>query len=84
MFSQTFKNIDNLEQERAMRAEFESQVYTFIIDNPYQWSQRAAPKKDGLFDHDTALTELKQSILQKAFTGELITLPERTLEEAIV
>jgi type I restriction enzyme S subunit len=30
-----------------------------------------------------ALTELKQSILQKAFTGELTTLAEKTLDEAV-
>ena len=31
----------------------------------------------------TALAELKQSILQKAFAGELTTLPEKILEEAV-
>ncbi|WP_321530128.1 restriction endonuclease subunit S [uncultured Desulfuromonas sp.] len=30
-----------------------------------------------------ALAELKQSILQKAFAGELTSLPEKTLEEAV-
>ncbi|SHJ67645.1 type I restriction enzyme, S subunit [Malonomonas rubra DSM 5091] len=30
-----------------------------------------------------ALVELKQSILQKAFAGELTVLPEKTLEEAV-
>ena len=30
-----------------------------------------------------ALAELKQSILQKAFAGELTTLPEKALEEAV-
>ncbi len=30
-----------------------------------------------------ALAELKQSILQKAFTGELTSLPETTVEEAV-
>ena len=30
-----------------------------------------------------ALAELKQSILQKAFAGELTTLPDKTLEEAV-
>ena len=29
-----------------------------------------------------ALAELKQSILQKAFAGELNSLPDKTLEEA--
>ena len=31
----------------------------------------------------TSLTELKQSILQKAFAGELISLPEKEIEEAV-
>ena len=31
----------------------------------------------------TTLAELKQSILQKAFAGELTILPEKTLEEAV-
>jgi type I restriction enzyme S subunit len=31
----------------------------------------------------SALTELKQSILQKAFAGELTSLPEKTVEEAV-
>ena len=86
MFSQTFKNIDDvlrkeagcsseldyteqsswmlflkylddLEQERQMRAELEGKPYNFIIEGKHQWSQWAAPKKkDGSFDHDTALT----------------------------
>lgn len=50
------KYLDDLEQERMMRAELEGNSYTFIIDSPYQWSQWAAPKKDGAFDHDSALT----------------------------
>jgi type I restriction enzyme M protein len=86
MFSQTFKNIDDvlwkeagcsseldyteqsswmlflkylddLERERAMRAELEGKAYDFIIDGKYKWSQWAAPKNaKGEFDHDTALT----------------------------
>jgi len=30
-----------------------------------------------------AIAELKQSILQKAFAGELTALPEKAIEEAI-
>ena len=51
------KYLDDLEQERAMKAELRDQHYDFIIDGKHQWSQWAAPKKaDGSFDHDTALT----------------------------
>lgn len=51
------KYLDDLERERAMRAELEGKSYSFIIEGEYQWSKWAAPKKkDGTFDHDTALT----------------------------
>jgi type I restriction enzyme M protein len=51
------KYLDDLEQERAMAAELVGKPYEFIIDVAHQWSKWAAPKKkDGSFDHDTALT----------------------------
>jgi type I restriction enzyme M protein len=51
------KYLDDLEQERAMAAELVGKPYEFIIDGAHQWSKWAAPKKkDGSFDHDTALT----------------------------
>ncbi|TRO81925.1 N-6 DNA methylase [Desulfuromonas acetexigens] len=51
------KYLDDLERERAMRAELEGKSYTFIIGEDYQWSRWAAPKKeDGSFDHDRAMT----------------------------
>lgn len=51
------KYLDDLEQERAMAAELVGKPYEFIIDGEHQWSKWAAPKKkDGSFDHDTALT----------------------------
>jgi type I restriction enzyme M protein len=51
------KYLDDLERERAMRAELEGKSYNSIIEGQYQWSQWAAPKKaNGDFDHDTALT----------------------------
>ncbi|SDE56404.1 N-6 DNA methylase [Desulfuromonas thiophila] len=51
------KYLDDLERERAMRAELEGKDYAFIIESKYQWSQWAAPKNaKGEFDHDTALT----------------------------
>jgi type I restriction enzyme M protein len=49
--------LDDLEQERALKAELEGKPYKFIIDKDHRWSVWAAPKKaDGLFDHDKALT----------------------------
>jgi len=51
------KYLDDLERERAMRAELEGKGYAFIIDGKYKWPQWAAPKNaEGEFDHDTALT----------------------------
>jgi len=51
------KYLDDLEQERATRAELEGKAYSFIIDQKHRWSAWAAPKKkDGSFDHDTAMT----------------------------
>ena len=51
------KYLDDLEQERALRAELDGKRYSFIIDPPYRWSAWAAPKTpDGAFDHKNALT----------------------------
>jgi type I restriction enzyme M protein len=51
------KYLDDLEQERALKAELEGKPYKFIIDKDHRWSVWAAPKKtDGTFDHDKALT----------------------------
>ena len=51
------KYLDDLEKERALRAELEDKAYGYIIDAAHRWSVWAAPKKkDGSFDHDTALT----------------------------
>ena len=51
------KYLDDLERERAMRAELEGKSYSFIIEDEYQWGKWAAPKKkDGSFDHDNAMT----------------------------
>lgn len=51
------KYLDDLERERAIKADLEGKSYDFIIDEPHRWSSWAAPKKDdGTFDHDTALT----------------------------
>jgi type I restriction enzyme M protein len=51
------KYLDDLEGERALKAELEGKPYEFIIDKAHRWSKWAAPKKaDGSFDHDKALT----------------------------
>lgn len=51
------KYLDDLEQERAQRAELKGETYRFIIDDKHRWARWAAPKKpDGSFDHDTAMT----------------------------
>lgn len=51
------KYLDDLENERALKAELQGKPYDFVIDAPHRWSSWAAPKKvDGSFDHDKALT----------------------------
>ncbi|MGE3703067.1 MAG: N-6 DNA methylase [Hyphomicrobiaceae bacterium] len=51
------KYLDDLEHERAQKAELRGRKYEYIIDAKHRWSAWAAPKKpDGSFDHDTALT----------------------------
>jgi type I restriction enzyme M protein len=50
------KYLDDLEVERATKAELESKPYGFIIDGEHRWSRWAAPKKtDGSLDRDNAL-----------------------------
>lgn len=51
------KYLDDLEHERALKAELHDKSYDFIIEKSHRWSTWAAPKKvDGSFDHDKALT----------------------------
>lgn len=51
------KYLDDLEHERALKAELQGKRYEFIIDKAHRWSTWAAPKKaDGSFDHDRAMT----------------------------
>lgn len=51
------KYLDDLERERADKAELLGKSYDFIIDEAHRWSAWAAPKAtDGTFDHDNALT----------------------------
>lgn len=51
------KYLDDLEVERAQKADLTGKRYDYLIDKPYRWAAWAAPKKkDGSFDHDKALT----------------------------
>ena len=51
------KYLDDLEAERATRAELEGKPYTFIIDEEHRWSKWAAPKQpNGELDRDHTLT----------------------------
>ena len=51
------KYLDDLEQERALKAELAGKSYAYIIDPPHRWSKWAAPKtRDGAFDHNNAMT----------------------------
>lgn len=51
------KYLDDLEQERAQKAELTGKRYDYLIDEAFRWAAWAAPKKkDGSFDHDKALT----------------------------
>ena len=46
------KYLDDLEAERATRADLEGKPYTFIIDDEHRWSRWAAPKKpNGSLEH---------------------------------
>jgi type I restriction enzyme M protein len=49
--------LDDLEVERATKAELEGKPYAFIIGDEHRWSHWAAPRKaDGSLDQDNALT----------------------------
>jgi type I restriction enzyme M protein len=50
------KYLDDLETERADRAALENRDYTPILIAPFRWGTWAAPKKDGQFDHQAAMT----------------------------
>jgi type I restriction enzyme M protein len=64
------KYLDDLEVERAQKAELTGKRYDYLIDKPYRWAAWAAPKKkDGSFDHDKALTgdDLIEFVNRKLF-----------------
>ena len=51
------KYLDDLEKANQQRAELAGKKYQPIIDAKHRWSVWAAPKKkNGMFDHDKALT----------------------------
>lgn len=51
------KYLDDLEAERADKAELEGQQYTPILDAKFRWQSWAAPKtRDGKLDDKLALT----------------------------
>jgi len=64
------KYLDALEQDKAMEAEINGKVYTFIIEKPYRWDTWAAPKgKDGKLDHNAAKTgdDIRDFVNSKLF-----------------
>lgn len=50
------KYLHDLEGERRDRAELEGKDYAPIIDGRYRWDRWAAPKVNGQFDHNAAMT----------------------------
>jgi len=50
------KYLHDLESERRDRAELEGKDYAPIIDGRFRWDRWAAPKVNGQFDHNSALT----------------------------
>lgn len=51
------KYLDDLEEERAIKAELAGKEYEFIIDNDHRWTVSAASKQSDIsFDHDKSLT----------------------------
>ncbi len=50
------KYLEDLEADRADEATIRNKDYKRIIDGPYRWDAWAAPKKDGAFDHNAAMT----------------------------
>jgi len=51
------KYLDDLEEERALKADLAGRAYVPIIDAPHRWNRWAAPKDAaGKLDHNRALT----------------------------
>src|SRR5690606_38620668 len=49
------KYLHDLEADRTDQALLEGRTYAPIIDGDFAWDHWAAPKKDGVFDHNAAL-----------------------------
>lgn len=50
------KYLDDLEQEKAIKAELEGKPYNFILDPEFRWETWATPKgRDGEIDHQQAM-----------------------------
>lgn len=63
------KYLDDLEQERALKAEFEGKEYQFILAEPYRWSTWAKPQdKDKLLTGDDLIE----------FINEKSTAPDKS------
>ena len=67
------KYLHDLESERRDRAELDGKTYAPIIDGEFRWDRWAAPKKDGQFDHNAALTgdDLVTFVDRQLFLGVL-------------
>ena len=51
------KYLDDLERERALKADLEGKAYSHIINAKHRWSVWAAPRRaDGALDRDHAMT----------------------------
>lgn len=63
------KYLHDLEADRRDQAALEGRSYTPIVDGDFTWDQWAAPKKDGAFDHNSALIgdDLISFVDQKLF-----------------
>lgn len=49
--------LDDLEQDKADEAELRGEIYEYILDEEYRWSNWAMPKTaDGKLDHHNAMT----------------------------
>jgi type I restriction enzyme M protein len=63
------KYLHDLESERQDRAGLQGKDYSAIIEGEYRWDQWAAPKANGAFDHNVALTgdDLVEFVDRKLF-----------------
>jgi len=50
------KYLNDLETERRDRAELDGEAYSPLISGEFSWDRWAAPQKNGVFDHNAAMT----------------------------